>query len=80
MLRWCERHHVGYIVGIAKNARLTRQIAGLLEQVERDVKDTHTKVRRFTEFQYKAQSWDHSRRVIAKIEVTRLGRNLLGIK
>lgn len=75
MLQWCERNDVGYIVGIAQNTRLNRQIADLLAAAEREGMDPHRKVRRFTEFHYQARSWDRSRRVIAKIEVTPLGRN-----
>ena len=26
MLDWCDRHEVGYVVGIAKNARLLEQV------------------------------------------------------
>ncbi len=32
MLRWCERHEIGYIVGIAKNARLNACTAALQRQ------------------------------------------------
>ncbi len=75
MLRWCERHDVGYIVGMAKNSRLNAHIEGLMVQAEQDQQALGHKVRRFTDFCYGARSWDHARRVIAKIEVTHLGRN-----
>jgi hypothetical protein len=75
MLSWCERHHIGYIVGIAKNTRLNKQIRSLMEQAEQSQQELGHKVRWFTEFSYGARSWDHPRRVIAKIEVTTLGRN-----
>ena len=75
MLAWCERHNVGYIVGIAKNKRLNRIAA----QFHRDAQDCYdelgTKVRWFTEFHYAAGSWDHARRIIAKIEHTDKGSN-----
>jgi hypothetical protein len=75
MLRWCERHDVGYIVGIAKNARLNQRIEGLLEAAEQEVAAGLKKARRFSEFDYQADSWDVPRRIIAKIEVTDKGRN-----
>ena len=75
MLRWCERHDVGYIVGIARNARLERAVCGLLNEAAQQVAATHHKVRRFTEFYYQAGTWDCARRVIAKIEVSLQGRN-----
>lgn len=75
MLSWCERHDVGYIVGIAKNNRLN----ALTTPLQQDASDCYTalgtKVRRFTEIQYAAGSWDHKRRVIAKIEHTDKGSN-----
>ena len=75
MLRWCERHNVGYIIGIARNACLERAVAGLLDEAAQQVAATQHKVRRFTEFYYQAGTWDRPRRVITKIEVTVKGRN-----
>ena len=75
MLRWCERHDVGYIVGIARNARLERAVGGLLDEAAQQVAHTQDTVRRFTEFYYQAGTWDCARRVIAKIEVSLQGRN-----
>ncbi len=75
MLSWCERHNVGYIVGIAKNKRLNT----LTAQLQRDARDCYTeldsKVRWFTDIHYAAGSWNRRRRVIAKIEHTGKGGN-----
>jgi len=75
MLLWCERHAVGYIVGIAKNKRLN----AITAQRQRDAQDCYAelgvKVRWFAEIQYAAGSWDRKRRVIAKIEHTDKGSN-----
>lgn len=75
MLSWCERNNVGYIVGIAKNNRLNT----LTAKLRQDARDCYTalgaKVRWFTEIQYAAGTWDHQRRVIAKIEHTDKGSN-----
>jgi hypothetical protein len=75
MLRWCERHDVGYIVGIAQNKRLKARIHRRMIQAEQHQQTHGGKVRWFCAFFYGARSWDHPRRVIAKIEVTALGRN-----
>jgi hypothetical protein len=75
MLRWCERHGVDYIVGIAKNARLDRLSAPLQREAAFEFEATGKKVRRFTDFHYGASSWDRARRVIAKIEHTDKGVN-----
>jgi hypothetical protein len=75
MLRWCERHGVGYIVGIAKNDVLLRRIAEPLSIVERLFELTGEKQREFFTFYYAAGTWAHRRKVIAKLEVTGKGTN-----
>lgn len=75
MLSWCERHGVDYIVGIAKNKRLNRVTAPIRGDAEACFNDLGEKVRWFTDFHYGARSWDHSRRIIAKIEHTVKGSN-----
>ena len=75
MLSWCERHGVDYIVGIAKNKRLNRETAPIRADAEACFDAFGEKVRWFTDFHYGARSWDHSRRIIAKIEHTVKGPN-----
>jgi hypothetical protein len=75
MLRWCERHKVDYLVGLAKNKRLNALSAKLQADAEAQHKETKEKVRLFGEFQYKAHSWDRKRRVIAKAEHNAHGAN-----
>jgi hypothetical protein len=75
MLRWCERHGVGYLVGLAKNTRLTAMLAPRLTQAEAEYRSTQEKVRLFTDLDYAAGTWDKKRRVIAKAEHTAQGSN-----
>ncbi len=75
MLKWCERHDVKYIVGIAQNKRLNHRTEKLFEKAEEDYQETKSKIRRFTDFQYAAKSWNQKRRIIAKIEVNSFGPN-----
>ncbi|MEE8303118.1 MAG: IS1380 family transposase [Candidatus Tectomicrobia bacterium] len=75
MLSWCERHKVGYIVGIAQNQRLNALTAPLQGEAEACFAASGTKVRRFTDVRYAARSWNRPRRVIARIEHTDQGRN-----
>lgn len=75
MLSWCKRHDVGYIVGIAQNKRLNRLTAQHQRDAEACFIELGEKVRWFTDFYYGARSWDHPRRVIAKIEHTDKGSN-----
>src|SRR5260370_34476107 len=75
MLRWCERAGVNYIVGLAKNERLHALSAKWQKRAERKYQRSGEKVRLFTQFRYKAQSWDSKRRVIAKAEHSLKGAN-----
>ena len=75
MLRWCDRHGVDYIVGLAKNPVLARLSATLMLSAESAFKETGQKQRLFGEFTYAAATWDKRRRVIARIEHGDKGEN-----
>lgn len=75
MLSWCERHAVGYIVGIAKNHALLRYIAEPMSIVQRLYELTGDKQREFFRFHYAAGTWTKRRQIIAKLEITEKGQN-----
>lgn len=75
MLRWCGRHGVDYVVGLAKNKVLERLAAPLMEQARRQFEAAKQKQRVFGEFAYAAGTWDKPRRVIARIEHADQGEN-----
>ena len=75
MLRWCDRHGVDYVVGLAKNPVLTKLSETLMTSAENAFKETGQKQRLFGEFTYAAATWDKQRRVIARIEHTEKGEN-----
>lgn len=75
MLAGGERHHVGDIVGMAKNNRLNRLAASLIEAAEQAYHETGAKQRRFTDITYGADTWDRARRVIVKAEHSAQGAN-----
>jgi len=68
MLRWCDRHDVSYLVGLAKNPRLEALARPLMEQAKTLVSNPKDRPRVFGEFSYAAQTWDKTRRIIAKAE------------
>ncbi len=74
-LRWCDRHGVDYIVGLAKNSRLIDLSKTLMDQAEKQFKETGEKQRLFGDLTYAAGTWDRQRRVIARIEHTDKGEN-----
>jgi hypothetical protein len=75
LLRWCERHGVHYIVGIAKNNRLLAQSELWREAAEMLYELTGKKQRVFASIRYGALSWDKRRRVIVKAEHSAYGAN-----
>src|SRR5215468_2515932 len=74
-LPWCERAEIHYMVGLAKNERLNALSAKLQRRAHRKYQKTGRKARRFTQFKYKAKTWDKKRRVIAKAEHNDRGAN-----
>lgn len=74
-LRWCERHDVFYVIGMAKNKRLLAAAAELIAQSERLFTRTGEKQRLFSTFNYAAAAWDRERRIIIKAEHSRYGSN-----
>ena len=75
MLGWCERHAVGYIVGLARNPRLAELAAPWTAQAATQHDATKEKQRLFADLHYAAASWDKERRVILKAEHTAQGSN-----
>ena len=69
LLGWCEQQGVDYVIGLAKNKRLTALIAADLTAVETESVAAGAPVRRFTELTYETlDSWSRARRVVAKAE------------
>jgi hypothetical protein len=75
MLRWCDRHGVDYIVGIAKNARLLKLAEPLMQLAAAQFEQHKQKQRLFGECRYAAGTWDAERRVIIKAEHSEQGEN-----
>jgi len=75
MLRWCDNHRVGYIVGLAKNTRINAIAADLMAEAEERFEATGEKQRLFSETMYAAKTWDRERRVIMKAEYGSQGSN-----
>lgn len=90
IMAWCENHRVDYVLGLARNQRLEREIAGKLNEAARRSEVSGKPVRLFDEFDYRTlDTWSRSRRVVAKAEhlpgrsnprfvVTSLKRSALG--
>lgn len=69
LMRWCERHDVDYVLGLARNDRLRAQIAEAMQQATAQAAQTGQPARVFVEFPYQThKSWSRERRVVAKAE------------
>ena len=68
LMRWCDRHDVGYIIGIGKNNVLMRNAEPWISKSEDAYARTNQKQRVFGEFLYAAGTWDKIRRVVVKAE------------
>lgn len=75
LIRWCERNHVGYVIGVARNARLHRMVAGWERLMEHCYAPGGHKLRVIREFRYAADSWDRERRVVTRLEFGSQGAN-----
>lgn len=72
---FCETHGMDYTIGLIPNARLDALAAPLVAAAEQQFQQTAVKVRWLDELSYQAESWEHPRRVIVKVEVTAKGTN-----
>lgn len=75
LMRWCERYRVGYILGVARNARLEYQVSMVEQALAEQYAASGTKQREIGEFTYAAKGWAHERRVIARLEYGAQGNN-----
>jgi len=75
LMRWCDRHHVYYILGLAKNSVLLKHAREWMESAQKQYQQTGQKQRVFGECTYAAGTWDHPRRVIVKAEYLCQGAN-----
>ena len=68
LMRWCDSHGVGYVLGLARNPVLERLAQPWTVPAAWHVQRCGEKVRLFGSFAYAASTWDRSRRVIVKAE------------
>jgi len=74
-LAWCDRNNVDYVVGLARNDVLLREISVLMEQARVEHERTGQKQRLFGGYIYGAKTWTLKRHVIAKAEHSDKGAN-----
>jgi hypothetical protein len=75
LMRWCDSHGIGYVLGLAKNPVLERAARDEIERAARQSRLTGQPQRIFGSFSYAASTWDRARRVIVKAEHNAQGKN-----
>jgi hypothetical protein len=75
MMRWCDRHGVDYVLGLARNPVLEKMTQPHLFEAQKQYEQTKEPQRHFHELTYAANSWDRPRRVIHKAEYNSQGDN-----
>lgn len=76
ILSWCESNGVDYVIGLAKNDVVIREIEKELEKARKKFEKTGEAARYFKDFEYRTrESWSRKRRVIGKAEYLVKGSN-----
>jgi hypothetical protein len=77
IMRYCEQNErVDYVLGLAKNNRLNRQIEAEMVQAKQLQQETQKAARVFKDFRYRTRhSWSCERRVVGKAEYLAKGEN-----
>src|SRR5216683_805461 len=69
LMTWCEQNDIDYLFGLAKNDRLTAEIAAELAEAAEENRQSGKPARRFKDFCYRTRkSWSRQRRVVGKAE------------
>lgn len=76
MYEICEENRLTYTFGFSTNQRLKRLTEGLMNQAIQQFQQSKQKQRLFDCFDYQADTWNQTRRVIAKAECHGIGTNL----
>jgi Transposase DDE domain group 1 len=76
LLDYAEYAGCLYAFGMPRNPKLEERVERLREKAQRIWKSTGKPVQLFTSFFYKARSWSYPRRIVAKAEYTKEGKNL----
>jgi hypothetical protein len=71
-----EAADLGYVLGIGSNPAFQRRVAPLVARAEARYARTQQPVAVRTSFWHRARTWPRRRRILVKLDVTALGRNL----
>jgi hypothetical protein len=70
-----ETNHIDYVIGFGSNNTLKTRNESLILEAKHQFETTSEKSRLFQSFDYQAESWNTTRRIVAKAEYTQKGAN-----
>lgn len=74
---WSEKQkNVEFITGLTGNAVLEKLSKTTIVSAQREYNVTKKPIKRYHSFEYQAQSWEHSQRVVVKVEMNSMGLNV----
>lgn len=76
VMDWLEANDVRYVTGMATNAVLRREVQAMTDRAAAISREEMTHFRCFHSFNYQAESWSRSRRIVARIESTGMGTDV----
>ncbi len=71
-----QQKKVNFLTGLSGNNILKTMCATTIESAENKYTKTQNPVKQYHSFYYKADTWEHKQRVIAKVEVNSMGTNV----
>jgi len=71
-----DKSNIGFLTGVTGNAVLNSLSKITVESAQREYAQYKKPVKRYHSFEYKAGSWEHSQRIVVKVEVTSMGTNI----
>jgi hypothetical protein len=76
IMSWCELNDVDYVLGLAKNERLKKEIVREMQQAKELYEQSSQAARVYKDFEYQTlESWSKARRVVGKAEYLPKGEN-----
>jgi hypothetical protein len=76
IMSWCEQNDVDYVLGLAQNERLKKEIVDQMQQAKEAYEHSSQAARVYKDFEYQTlDSWSKARRVVGKAEYLPKGEN-----
>jgi len=76
IMSWCQLNGVDYVLGLAKNERLKKEIVEQMQQAKELYEQSSRAARVYKDFEYQTlESWSKARRVVGKAEYLPKGEN-----